>query len=585
MPQCFFLIVFLILTALPNLLRGTETSHPLQIRGTLPWHNFLSGPTAWNEEDWERYLDWMRQRDLNLLALHCYTGGSQRYMNYVEPMIRVEFRGVLPEAAFDTSLTARWGYRPMAVKDFAFGTEKLFDNQEAFGSRAALLARDNEDSYRRAQKLIRRVIDMAHNRGIQVAMGFEFGIYPPEIFSIASPRSYIAKDMLPDPTHPHSQEILRNAIDDILRAYPTIDGIWLWLQEHEAPVTAFQISQPLQKALETDGPLFKDADASSVFTGVWALTYIRSAHAYLKERAPHVSMAISGWGGGKQLPAVLAGLDKGLPVDITFACLSPDQGKQPQPAVLGEIAKRRQTLIMPWLEGDGALWHPQPRVSILRDHLCLAQKQGAAGAVAIHWRTEDIRANLEAFARMATHPLNAPDVETFYAEDAREQFGEVPDAFVSLLVRMDREGWFQKLRSPEYYPYEPTWGRMGAHEQDRMTSAVAAVEDLISSAETTTAAANLHHLASTLRFTLLLNDVSRSIEPAYNLKMRSLIGEDIRGELATARSALEATPIEDLFRTYAGRVRSRGELGVLSSINQRLWLQYLDLKKFLSQQP
>ena len=30
---------------------------PLQIRGTLPWHNFLSGPTAWDEADWVQYLD------------------------------------------------------------------------------------------------------------------------------------------------------------------------------------------------------------------------------------------------------------------------------------------------------------------------------------------------------------------------------------------------------------------------------------------------------------------------------------------------------------------------------------------------
>jgi hypothetical protein len=29
-------------------------------------------------------------------------------------------------------------------------------------------------------------------------------------------------------------------------------------------------------------------------------------------------------------------------------------------------------------------------------------------------------------------------------------------------------------------------------------------------------------------------------------------------------------------------VRSRGELGVLSSLNQRVWLQYLELREFLS---
>ncbi len=42
-------------------------------------------------------------------------------------MIRIEYRNVVPLAGFDTSLTARWGYRPLKVRDFAFGTSRLFD--------------------------------------------------------------------------------------------------------------------------------------------------------------------------------------------------------------------------------------------------------------------------------------------------------------------------------------------------------------------------------------------------------------------------------------------------------------------------
>ena len=32
-------------------------AHPFSIRGTLPWHNFLCGPSAWNEEDYRKCLD------------------------------------------------------------------------------------------------------------------------------------------------------------------------------------------------------------------------------------------------------------------------------------------------------------------------------------------------------------------------------------------------------------------------------------------------------------------------------------------------------------------------------------------------
>lgn len=48
-----------------------------------------------------------------------------------------------------------------------------------------------------------------------------------------------------------------------------------------------------------------------------------------------------------------------------------------------------------------------------------------------------------------------------------------------------------------------------------------------------------------------------------------------------ALQSLESAPLEEMFTTYASAVRSRGELGVLSSLNQRLWGEYLLLKQFL----
>ena len=42
-----------------------------------------------------------------------------------------------------------------------------------------------------------------------------------------------------------------------------------------------------------------------------------------------------------------------------------------------------------------------------------------------------------------------------------------------------------------------------------------------------------------------------------------------------------AAPVKDMFETYMQRIHSRGELGVLSSLNQRLWREYNDLKYYL----
>jgi hypothetical protein len=135
-------------------------------------------------------------------------------------------------------------------------------------------------------------------------------------------------------------------------------------------------------------------------------------------------LAISGWGGGTQLPGTLRGLNRVLPTNIVFTCLGPDQGWSPQPPVLAEIAKHREVWAVPWLEGDARLWHLQPHVSLLREHVQLASEQQLHGVIAIHWRTEETRANLEAFARFAGNPATAPTVEEFYLRDCEEQFGK-----------------------------------------------------------------------------------------------------------------------------------------------------------------
>ncbi len=567
----------------------SEDAERFAIRGTLPWHNFLCGPTAWDEPDYEQYLDRMQSLGLNYVAFHCYTGGAERYAPYVEPIIRMQYRDVLPAATFDTSLTARWGYRPMPVSDFAFGTASLFDPPEgaqAFGPRCALLAKDTQDHYDRAQALMGRVIEMAHERGIQVGIGFEFGIHPPEFASIVPPRSWIRGANLPDPTHPASIEILHNTLDNMLQAYTDLDWIWLWLHEHTMFVGKAAGSGQFQKLMERDAQFFQDAqNESAVFTGVWSLAYIRAAQAYLAQKAPKVRLAISGWGGGSQLPGTLRGLNRALPKNIVFTCLSPNQGWDPQPNVLEEISKDRQVWAIPWLEGDRQLWHLQPRVGLLQQQVRLADQQKLDGVLAIHWRTEEIRSNLDAFARAAADPARATTVEEFYDRDCRQQFGpEAGARLATLLSDLDRQQSFI-VASPVYYPYDPTWGRLKPELRARLEEYLREMIALKPSTRDKNHSANLAWLADNFEFTLLLDDVSRAIEPAYQLKDRWLRGHlkeaELLREKAAARIAFNEAPIEALFRTYARRVRSKGELGQLSSINQRVWLQYQELERFL----
>lgn len=488
-----------------------QAQDKFNIRGVLPWHNFLSGPTSWNLSDYRIYLDECRKNGINFIGFHNYTGGGERYATYVEPMIKIEYKNILPQACFDNSMTARWGYLPMAVKDFAFDTGKIFQlpvGAEAFGNNGSITSHSSREHYEKAQSLMRDVLKMAHERGIRMAMGFEFGVIPSEYFSlnVAGDCFYWAgeSNMIPNPKSQIAAEIHYAAIDDILNTYPDIDYIWMWLNEHSfmgVDVQKALRDKPFARAYQENQALFKEAaDSSARFVGVWALEYMKLTYKHLKSKGSRAKLILGGWGGGHQLPSLLKGLDRALPQDIIFSCLNPDLGKSPQPDFLEEIARNRSVWAVPWLEGDHQLWHFQPRVNMMREQVKLAAEQNLDGVIAIHWRTEEPRFNFRLL---------------------------------------------KKLRGEKRE--------------------------------------NLKRFIAMFRFELLLGEVDRAMMPAFILKKKEVQGEKINGsqEYMDAYRLLVSAPVKEMFDTYMERVHSRGELGVLSSLNQRVWREYNDLKIYL----
>ena len=153
-------------------------------------------------------------------------------------------------------------------------------------------------------------------------------------------------------------------------------------------------------------------------------------------------------------------------------------------------------------------------------------------------------------------------------------------------MRFEKEKQLGFLSSPEFRPYEPTWGRVSPELAEKLRDAITLLDRLKAKTPSAQHRANLDWLADNFRFTLLLDEVGRKIEPAYTLKEEYLRGEltiaELRQQATTARRELSSAPVEELFRTFARRVRSRGELGELSSLNQKLWLQYRESERFLA---
>lgn len=571
-----------------------------EIRGVLPWHNFLSGPTAWNEDDYKKYLDDCQKNNINFIEFHNYTGGGERYFNYVEPMVKIQYKNVLPEAGFDHSGMARWGYLPMKVKDFGFGTDQLFnlpEGAEYFGADCSVLAETNIERYDRAQNLMQKVLEMAHQRDIQMAMGFEFGVAPPEYASIRTKGDMYwmgSGSLVYNPFDPDAIGILYATIDNILETYQGIDWICLWLNEH----CMFGIDP--EKALDNtymskyydENVEYYDQDGVSQslkFLGVWAQAYIQKAYDYIKLNAPSTKVLISGWGSESQMTPLLIGLDKSLPKDIVFSMLNPNQGEKAHPSFLKEIALNRKVWAIPWLEGDASLWHLQPRVNMMRDHVKKAHTDGLDGVVAIHWRTEEIGLNWSTFAYFASQPANTKTSAEIYKAYCANELGKYAAEHLSPeLLKLDISSALNSIQSPVYYSYNPAWGRLDKQQEEECHRLISIIDDCLDDEKEGIKISNLNWLRACFEFTLLFDDVSASMLPAWELRNSYLMEPNnsllTKQNLGNAKRSLTNAPIEKMLKVFASKVRSRGELGELSSINQRVWREYQLLDDFLGYQ-
>ena len=511
-------------------------AEPFEIRGVLPWHNFLCGPTAWNKADYEVYLDNCEAEGINFIGFHNYTGGGERYATYVEPMVRISYRGIVPQAMLDNSLSCRWGALPLRLKEFAFGSQRALDvprGAEAFGSDCSLISKTPDEHYRNTQRLMRDVLRMAHDRDIEMAMGFEFGVVPPEYFSLYAAGSCFfwlgAGNMVPNPCHPTSVELHRAALDDLLENYPDIDYVWLWLNEHSflGVVVEQALGDPaFAEVFRRESGHFEEAQSDSErFVGVWSLEF------------------------------------------------------------LADIARHRKVWAVPWLEGDNQMWHQQPRVGKMRDHVQLAREQGLQGVAAIHWRTAETRYNFRTFARYARTSDDAT-VETLYKEYFEEDFGaQAAAALAPLMAAVDTANAWEGPQSPEYFAFRPDWGVLdeaNAASRQGIIDAIDAVQD---KEQTPQQRRNLKSFRAMLSFELLLDKVVRAMAPGWELRDKTLAENRpaSREACAAALRELESAPVEELIRTYVSRTGSRGEMGILTSINQRLWNNYLLLKNYLQE--
>lgn len=543
------------------------------VRGVLPWYNFFNSPTTWDPEDHRALVDQLIRMGANFVGFHTYDH---------EPFAAYEENGKMRGGARLLSTSSpNWGCRPLATQDFAFGTDKLFADKY-FGARTTLIA-DPDEAIRREEAVMDEAIRYAKRRGLRTCLGFE--VYG-------------------NPFDPSVREGFLKRFNRMISRYPALDYVWIWQQEAQG--LSGCDAQPDRNDRSGQGPgsmlaryalarkdIFKritgegkkpfpnsERDRLARANEAARLEqFSRLAYRALQRYKNHPRLVISGWGGDDRLLSAdyYEGLDKLLPKDVVFSSLDFIVPRPRVDGIYGELPSSRERWPIPWLEYDGDQWHPQPAVHTYEGLTRDAHKKGSQGILGIHWRTRDVEENFAYLVQYAWQPnLTA---ELFFKDYAMRCYDAAIAAQMSKIHSdLDNLGYRWVGGNGQIECGGFGWGPGEEGKAKKLTELRAKAASLLPKAGRS--AARLKWLIASMDWVLAFREAEmQAVEVEKHLAEASAANPDrarlIRRILLTE---MNSSKLANALRTYAERITTKGEYGVLATINTKAVMAWRDLE-------
>lgn len=187
------------------------------------WHNFLSGCTGWNLEDWQMWVDQANKMRYNGIMVHAYGNN---------PMFSFEYLGERKQTGYlnNTASGRDWGNQHVNDVRRMVGGE-IFD-EAVFGAKASFASEENKE--KEATKLMQQVFKYAEDRGTKVIFALDFDTW------MSNPRNIIEKlpkeavfeliggHLTPNPDHPEGYKYFKQVLKSLVEMYPQINQLSVW---------------------------------------------------------------------------------------------------------------------------------------------------------------------------------------------------------------------------------------------------------------------------------------------------------------------------------------------------------------------
>lgn len=589
-------------------LQGAPT---VRLRGFMPYTDFLTGPTVWDEEDYVEAIDNAARLRLNLFSMHFYT---------FEPVGQFTFKGQeRTEAFWDTSRTTRWHKRPGRLSDFVVGQERFADHHreaDTFGARSALEATNSAERFRLAERDVRAAFDHAKARGMHTTIGIEVTDPPLEFRALVDPADRYGEDGFGIcPSSDDARELMRAWLAALVESFPSVDTYSLWQSETgpsrwtrgcpcerctrfraEHPLPSYQMSDLLGAVSSKTYDVEDITESAQTF-----LQWVLLGYELIKEVAAGKQVALAGW----YIEHLFRAGSKYLPDDLVLSSMTEVDPWEAPPLLDHFDGVDCERWLINWWEIDFRMWLPQPKVSAYPPILDKVRRYGIDAVIWQHWRTRSVDDNARYTALAMWDPELSP--EAYYRDAIGVEWGDeaAEDGAAALLLFEDYERWLchelgWQVFAQDWFP--PTMAHalefMGVHGaipanvvddvkaklarvceiRERLT----AVQELLAKARGSAKPVRVGDRPGfwerRLVFYQLFVDCLEHIGTAALAYQEATRGEhSIATETDSLRrtyAALREAPVLEFITALADDIEDKGDLGTLVNLNNELWTRY-----------
>ena len=399
-----------------------EKSQPwFELRGNLPFHNFLAGPDFWSKADYKSFMTQQAKMGLNFFGLHHYPErGEPSSIEGPEPHVWIGHKndvnddGTIKEGGAYTTYWAStfrtaensWSGTPVKTSGFSDGANQLFAYDEmasdAIGLKMPTTPNEKAEVINKVGFLLHDAFTHAKKLGIKTALGSESPLaFEPgnsQMNDEGDPAHIITKDWIRT-CPPHVRDRMRDVygftvpvsrgadneafakslyqgiFTRIMRTHP-LDYFWLWTYE----MWSYGGHEPSRKQIEAVADDYKYAQQ------------------VMTEMKTPFKLATFGWkvgssgGDGDELE-----FHDDLPLGVPFGTLW--DNAQGMWAVLPTGRKGWTSC---WYEEDWGLIQPQLRCMSVYNEVAHGLRNGGVQAnIAKHWRIKSVSQASAAHAKLS----------------------------------------------------------------------------------------------------------------------------------------------------------------------------------------